>query len=80
MARYFFHTQTDTRLSDDEGVELTSPTEARALAIKTAGELMRDSPEPFWGSRPWTVVVTNETGLILWEISMDGVALAGAPR
>ena len=58
------------------GVELGSPVEARREAIRTCGQLMREGPEPFWGSRPWTVTVTDETGLILWEIYMDGVSSA----
>lgn len=79
MPRYFFHSQTDTRTSDEEGVELDGPLEARREAIRTCGQLMQDSPEPFWGSRPWTVTVTDAAGLILWEITMDGVESAAAP-
>ena len=76
MPRYFFHTQTDTRFTDTEGFELPGPIEARQMAIRTCGEMMRDCPEPFWGSRLWTVTVTDHAGLILWEIFMDGVAAA----
>lgn len=76
MPRYFFHSQTDTRATDDEGQELSDHVEARREAIRTCGEMMRDCPEPFWGSRPWSVTVTDEDGLILWEIYMDGVASA----
>lgn len=40
--------------------------------------MIRDATEQFWGSRPWTVPVTGEAGLIMWKIYMDGVASAAA--
>ena len=77
MQRYFFHTQTDIRFTDDEGTVLGSPLEARRQAIQTCGLMMAEAPERFWGSRPWSVTVTNFSGLVLWEIGMDGVACSG---
>lgn len=74
MQRYFFHTQTDTRFTDVEGLVFATAAEARHQAIQTCGQMMADAPEPFWGSRPWSVTVTNFSGLVLWEIFMDGVA------
>lgn len=76
MPIYFFHTQTNTRDTDDEGLDLAGPLEARREAIRACGELLKHDPEPFWGSRPWSVTVTDSEGLILWELSMDGVASA----
>ena len=73
MQRYFFHTQTDTRETDEEGTVCDGPGEARRQAIKTCGQMMADAPEGFWGTRPWSVTVTNFSGLVLWEIFMDGV-------
>ena len=78
MQRYFFHTQTDTRFTDQEGMALETPADARNQAIETRGQMMKDSPDGFWGSRPWTVTVTNFSGLVLWEISMDGATCAPA--
>ncbi len=52
MPRFFFPTQTDIRVADQEGVELDGSVEARRQAIQTCGEMMRDAPEGFWGSRP----------------------------
>lgn len=79
MARYFFHTDTQTRTSDELGIELSSAMEARRQAIQTSGQILADCPEAFWNSRPWKVIVTNEAGLILWELQMDGLASAAAP-
>jgi hypothetical protein len=74
MALYFFHIQTDSRMTDETGIDLATPLEARAEAIRTCGEMVKDDPKNFWGSRPWSVVVTDAAGLILWELSMDGFA------
>jgi len=67
MPRYVFHIQTDTRESDEISTELVGPTEARRQAVQTCGIIMKDSPEDFWGSRPWTVTVTAAEGIVLWE-------------
>lgn len=74
MALYYFHTQTDTRFSDEEGMELSDPLEARAQAVITCAQMVKDAPNKFWGSRPWSVVVTDATGLILWELSVHGIS------
>ena len=78
MPRFFFHTQTDTRFTDAEGTECLDHVAARLEAIETCGEMMRGCGEVFWGSRPWTVTVTDATGLILWDISIDGTASPAA--
>ena len=78
LPRYFFHTQTNARFTDAEGVDCATPLEARETAIKTCGELMHGSADRFWGSRPWTVTVTDLAGLVLWEIAVDGFASPSA--
>ncbi|MBM6577666.1 hypothetical protein KCP91_14885 [Microvirga sp. SRT01] len=74
MPRFFFHTQTDSRMTDFDGYELATASEARQQAIQTCGQMMIDAADAFWGSRPWSITVTNAEGLILWEIIMDGSA------
>jgi hypothetical protein len=72
MALFFFHTETDHRVTDTEGIEFPSYIEARREGIRTAGQMMQDVPEIFWGSRPWSVSITDADGLIMWEIHLDG--------
>ncbi|MFD1951273.1 DUF6894 family protein [Sphingomonas arantia] len=79
MPQYFFHTQTASRETDEDGLDLTGPVQARQQAIQTCGQMMRDAPESFWGSRPWNVTVTDAAGVVLWEITMDGISTAAAP-
>jgi hypothetical protein len=74
VARYYFHMQTDTRGTDTDGIEFANKLDARKQAIVTCGQMMQDDPDIFWGSRPWSVTVTDNAGLIIWEISMDGVS------
>jgi hypothetical protein len=76
MPRFFFHTETEVRTTDEEGMEFPGYEEAKHEAIRTAGQMMRDTPKTFWGSRPWNVSVTNADGLILWEIYLDGQSSA----
>jgi uncharacterized glyoxalase superfamily protein PhnB len=78
MALYFFHSQTSTRLSDEIGTNLDHPAEARRQAIAMCGEMMQEAPEDFWGSRPWSVTVTDAFGLVLWEIYIDGTSAPAA--
>lgn len=78
MPRFFFHTQTTSRTTDEEGIELSGDVEARRQAIRTCGQMMQDAPEGFWGTRPWSVTVTDAAGLIFWEIGVDGTASAAA--
>lgn len=74
MPRYFFHAQSDTRVTDTDGIECLDDASARREAITAVGEMVRDCPEPFWGSRPWTITVTDGTGRVLYEITMNGYA------
>jgi ElaB/YqjD/DUF883 family membrane-anchored ribosome-binding protein len=76
MARFFFHQQSTIRITDMEGSELPDHVEARRQAVLTCSKMVQESPDGFWGSRPWTVTVTDAIGLILWEVSMDGQGTA----
>jgi hypothetical protein len=47
MPRFFFHTQTTVRFTDEEGTELKGPVEARKQAKAVYGEMIRDTPDQF---------------------------------
>jgi hypothetical protein len=72
VPRFYFHTETDVRVTDTDGQEFPGYEEARREAIKTCRQMMRDGADAFWGSRPWNVSVTDDTGLIMWEITWMG--------
>jgi uncharacterized glyoxalase superfamily protein PhnB len=78
MPRFYFHMQTDTRHTDVDGADYDTYAEARKAAIQTCGQMMQDAPETFWGSRLWSVTVTDDAGLIMWEIQLDGQSTAAS--
>jgi hypothetical protein len=78
MPRYYFHSSTTSRFTDDEGYECATLADARRMAIRTCSEMIHGSEDEFWGSRPWTVTVTDEAGLIMLEIQVDGFAAPSA--
>jgi hypothetical protein len=43
MPRYFFHTEGQSIITDQEGVELPNVKAARAEAMRTAGQIMREA-------------------------------------
>jgi hypothetical protein len=78
MPRYHFHSSTNSRFTDDEGVECATPLDARKMAIRTCGEMIHGCEDAFWGSRPWTITVTDAAGTIMYEIAVDGYASEAA--
>ena len=48
MQRFFFHVQDSSETLDEVGTELPGLAEARAGAVRTSGEMLRDFGEQFW--------------------------------
>lgn len=62
MPRYFFHVRDSGEFIDDVGIELAGPDEARAEAVRAAGEMLRDLGGRFWDGSEWRMWVTDEIG------------------
>ena len=62
MPRYFFHVRDSGVMLDHAGIELAGLAEARAMAVKTAGEELRDLGGKVWESPEWLMWVTDESG------------------
>ena len=62
MPRYFFHVQDGARIIDEEGTVLPGLTEARAQAIITSGEMLKENGRGLWGGIEWRMWVTDEAG------------------
>lgn len=62
MPRFFFHVHDGEDLPDEEGYELPGSDHARAQAIATAGEMLRDKGRAFWTGEDWTMTVLDEDG------------------
>jgi hypothetical protein len=72
MAKYFFHTDSDLRHTDADGAELPNMEAAREEAARLIAGMLRDGAKVFWGTEPWTMTVTDDTGLIFFTISVHG--------
>ena len=72
MARYFFHVKDSAVSLDDDGVEFSSLSEARAQAVVAAGEAIRDLGGQFWPSEAWHMWVTDETGATVCTLDFSG--------
>jgi hypothetical protein len=62
MPRFFFNVHDGVDILDDEGMELPGPDEARAQAIITAGEMLKEKGRAFWPAVEWAMEVTDESG------------------
>jgi hypothetical protein len=82
MAQFYFHTESDTRRSDTVGEGLPSLEDARTEAVRLCAGMMQDGAREFWGTKPWTMTVTDETGLIFFTLEVHGqdAPVATPPR
>ena len=56
---------------------MASLADARTMAVRTAGDLLRDAGDKFWAMPDLTVTVADKTDLTLWTISVTGQETAG---
>lgn len=62
MPRYFFHTQNDETVRDENGHELPDSNAAKAEAVAMMGEMLRDRARDFWASGRLRVTVEGGGG------------------
>jgi hypothetical protein len=58
---------------DVAGLEVETIAEARVLAARFAGEVIRDKPDLVWAGEEVRVEVTNASQLVLFTIVVFGV-------
>ena len=71
MPRYFFHVMDGRASIDHEGTELAGIEQARAEAIRTAGEMLRQDSAGLWSGHPWQMTVADETGCTQFSLSFS---------
>jgi hypothetical protein len=76
--RFFFNLAGAIYDPDNEGVELSSISNARAMAAQAAAELIRDRPQVVWTGEEVRVEVTDENQLVLFTVIVIGVDSAAA--
>jgi hypothetical protein len=72
MPRYYFHFRDSVETLDHEGVELVGIEQARALAVTSSGEMIRDLGERFWRHPEWEAWVTDEKGETVCSLRFAG--------
>lgn len=68
MPRFFFHAHDGTTVLDEEGTVLPDLEAARKLAVRFAGDLLRDLGRDLEDGEDWKIDVADEHGLILFTI------------
>ena len=69
MPKFYFHTN---GLEDREGLQLKSVQVAKCEAMKLAGLIVCDDVTDIWENAEWTVTVTDERRLTLFELRVLG--------
>jgi hypothetical protein len=70
---YFFNIAGATYDPDVEGYEMASMQEARLMAAKHAGEVLRDRPGLAWTGEELRIEVTDSAQLVLFTVIVLGV-------
>ena len=74
MPRYFFHVADSKQDTDAEGVVLAGLDEARAQAVKTAGEILVTEGMAFWVGGQWGMTVVGEDGITVFSLRIEAGA------
>ena len=78
MPRYFFHTFNGHPFPDMDGIELPGLEEARRQAVRTAGEIIRDSGSESWRRPDWHMEVIDGVGQPMLWLRFSVEELSGA--
>lgn len=70
MPRFYFRVEGPP---GDLGMDLPSVADAKCQAVRYAGRLICEQASSFWNRGDFTMSVTDETGLILFSLTLTGV-------
>lgn len=70
MPRFFFNTNDDLELWDEEGTELPDLDAARRAAIRYAGELLREAGSSVGFDETWQLMASNTSNAVLFTIDV----------
>ena len=71
MPHYFFHTHDGVDHHDGEGLSCATLDEARAHAVRAAGDALRDRSWGPWVDDTWTMKVQDEYGITVCELAFS---------
>jgi hypothetical protein len=73
MPLFFFHDTDEIAHRATEGVRFRDPDQARAVAVRAAGEHLKDIDGQFWNGPEWRMHVTDEKGATVCVLTVRGV-------
>jgi hypothetical protein len=68
MPRYFFHVHDGDDFPDLQGTVLDDIDAARVEAVRFSGDLLRHGAEKFWSGEEWSMRVSDDKDLTLFEL------------
>jgi hypothetical protein len=68
MPRYFFHLEG----RPEEGTDLPDLATAKCEAVRFAGTIICDEADQFWDAPEFSMIVTDEKGLLLLNLTLCG--------
>ena len=79
MPRYFFDFKRDNQSPDMVCVDLPDLAAARAEAVRTMGQDLKDAPEAFWNDERWQVEVSDDNGVVLFTLHSAATHASAQP-
>jgi hypothetical protein len=76
MARYYFQTEDGRCHPDPDGLELPDLQTVREEAVCALCEIVKESPATFWEDGAFRLIVSDETGLMLFMLDLSAVMSA----
>ncbi|UIY45679.1 DUF6894 family protein [Methylobacterium radiotolerans] len=78
MPRFYFHVFDGKDQRDDLGAELPDFDAARVVAIRFAGEILKDEAHQIALGHEWRMDVTDASDMILFRLDFSAVASPAA--
>jgi hypothetical protein len=72
MPLFHFHVEDGQPAVDPGGFELPDLAAAKCEAIQMAGRIICDAAGAFWDRAEWSMTVTDESGLTLFNLQIVG--------
>ena len=77
MPRYFFHVVDGEFVPDTTGTECETADEVKAVAVRAAGEMIRDQGVQVWKTGRWYMFVTDEQNRTHLKLAFETEDLTG---
>lgn len=72
MPRFHFNVYEGVSLPDKKVTDLPDIPAGRKEGSRIAGLLLQESHETFWGDGDWRMEITDESGLLLLRLDVNG--------